>query len=274
MFRCSTVASIVLFFLCNALAQNVLQKGKDIFYLKERVSSHCNFSYVDDFIYDINLRVDKKECSHGDCTFELSGLYNRLPPKKGCLESSLAEVGLKYNKKNFIPICDFVKCSKPSNMEKTGMLSFLHEGLCLYKVADKINFVKNDYKYRFGVMKIIKDSTNSLVVEDRNGEYCNQGECEMDLVFHSCDVKRCRFSIAQRGGLYNSSSKVSIYPLCDFVEIKRDFNSETMSLGTISATKSGLCELRMLNKFGSYKISIEIPNDLRDMPLHSKSWKE
>ena len=84
-------------------------------------------------------------------------------------------------------------------------------------------------------------------------------------------MKRCRFSIAQRGELYNSSSKVSIYPLCDFVEIKRDFNSETMSLGTISATKSGLCELRMLN---SYKSSIEIPNDLRDMPLHSKSWKE
>lgn len=274
MFRYSAIVCVVLFLFCNVCAQKVLQKGKDIFYLKEKAPSHCDFSYVDEFIYDIDLKVDGKECVHGNCTFGLSGLYNRLPPKKGCIESSFVEVGLKYNEKNFISICDFVKYSKPSNKEKTGMLSLLHEGLCLYKVANTINFVQNDYKYRFGVMKITKDSTNSLVVENRNEAYCNQGECEMDLVFHSCDTKKCHFSIAQRGGLYSLSSKVSIYPLCDFVEIKREFNSETSSLGTISATKSGLCELRVLNKFGNYKISIEIPKDMRDMPKSSKSWKE
>ena len=275
MFHCSTIiVSIVLFFLCNVWAQNVLQKGKEFFYLKEKVASRCNFSYVDEFIYDVDLLMNEKECTHGHCPIELLGLYNRMPSKKGCLESSFVEVGLKYNEKNFIPICDFVKYSKPLNMGKTGMLSFLREGLCLYKVANKINFVQNDYKYRFGVMKIIKDSTNSLIAENRSDAYCKQGECEMDLVFHSCDTKKCHFSIAQKGALYSSSSKVSIYPLCDFVEIKRAFDSETMSLGTISATKSGLCELRVLNKSGNYKIPIAIPDDMHDMPKSSKSWKE
>lgn len=274
MFHCSTIVSIVLFFLCNVWAQNVLQKGKEFFYLKEKVASRCNFSYVDEFIYDVDLLMNEKECTHGHCDFELCGIYNRLPPKKGCFESSFVEVGLKYNEKNFIPVCDFVKYSKPSNKKKTGMLSFLHEGLCLYKIANKINFVENDYKYRFGVMKIIKDSTNSLIAENRSDAYCKQGECEMDIVFYSCDEKKCHFSIAQRGELYGSSFKINIYPLCDFVEIKRAFDSETMSLGTISATKSGLCELRVLNKSGNYKIPIAIPDDMHDMPKSSKSWKE
>ena len=76
MFHSSTIVSIVLFFLCNVWAQNVLQKGKEFFYLKEKVASRCNFSYVDEFIYDVDLLMNEKECTHGHCDFELSGLYS------------------------------------------------------------------------------------------------------------------------------------------------------------------------------------------------------
>ena len=274
MFRCSTIVSFVLFFLCNVWAQNVLQKGKDFFYFKEKVASRCNFSYVDEFIYDVDLLMNEKECTHGHCPIELLGLYNRMPSKKGCLESSFVEVGLKYKEKYFIPFCDFIKYEKTLDEKKSGILSISNEGLCLYKVVNKAYFVEDDSEYKFGVMKTIKDSTNSFVVKNRIGPYCKQGECEMDLVFHSCDEKKCHFSIADRGFLYDSLSKFTIYPLCDFVEIKRSFNSEKMSLGTISATKSGLCELRVLNKSGNYKIPIAIPDDMHDMPKSSKSWKE
>ena len=273
MFRCSTIAKFILLFLCNIWAQNVLQKGKDLFYLK-KAPSQCNFSYVDEFIYDIDLVTDEKECVRGHCTFELGGLYNRLPPKKGCLESSFIDVGLKYNEKNFIPLCDFVKYSKSSNTKKSGTLSFLHEGLCLYKAVNKINFVKNEYKYRFGIMKIIKDSTNSFILKNRKGAYCNQGECEMDIVFHSCDANVCRFSIAQQGFLFDSSSKINIIPLCDFVKIDLSFDLETMSLGSISATHSGTCDLRIRNKKINHVISIDLPAKVIDLPKSSKTWIE
>jgi hypothetical protein len=151
------------------------------------------------------------------------------------------------------------------------------------KDAPSVEEIKNMVKYNNGAQErcvTLKDYINRIMMMPprygcpfRIGAIEENNKIMIYLLGINNDGKLSSDMPAQL--LRNIENYLSMYrTINDFVEIKRDFNSETMSLGTISATKSGLCELRMLNKFGSYKISIEIPNDLRDMPLHSKSWKE
>lgn len=272
-FRSSTIVSIILVLLCNVWAQNALQKGKNLFYFeKEKNESRCTFSYVDSMVYNVDLHIDGKNCKQAGCDIDLIGLYNRQPTTK-CLESSVTEAKLKFNESNFVPICDFVKYHKSLDKRNaSGFLSYTREGLCLYKVVDNINVFSSDYKYKFGVLKIEKDSNLGYVAKNRNGAYCKQGECEMDIVFHSCDANTCRFSIAQLGFLLDSSFKVNVTPLCDFVKIDLSFEPGNMSLGSITATHSGTCDLRIRNNKMNRVISIDVPAKVIDLPKSSRTY--
>ena len=285
-------------------------KEKENFVVKGGIcDKRCELYYRNDDIREISLKIDGNKCKDDFCDVSFVGNYY-LSEGENCLSyPNFIEIGIKYNKKNFIPFCDFVSYEKKYN---SGILKFKHEGKCFYKAIKAVNMDMSVKEYNFGVMRIVKGIDGSLKIEKeeeipyyiKRENYNNE---KNEVVFHSCTQHSCRIAIED---FYDEKTKVSLVPQCDFLRYEQTYSKEDGSFGTIIAKDSGSClvlfemssEIRGLHvtplynhreenldyeydwiSFGPYEkkrksfFRLVVPKDMRDLPnkaLNLIRWGE
>lgn len=216
-------------------------KGKKLVVKGGMCDKRCELYYESDHIKDILLKFDEK-CKENSCDVSFVGNYYLSEGKKCLSFPNFIEIGIGYNKENFIPFCDFVNYEK-NNQNNSGSIKFIHEGTCLYKIIKTVNIDMSKKEYKFDVMKIGKGLDGRLRIEKKDEipyyvKRENYNGEKNEMIFHSCSQNSCRVAIE---GFYDKSTKVSLIPQCDFLKYKQEYSIEDGSFGTIIAKKSGSC---------------------------------
>lgn len=241
--------------------------NKSFYLIETRADAQCKLQHLKNEVFSGTLKINK--CANNKCDASMEALYN-LDVYGKCLSSPNHDVvGFYFDNKTLFTYCDAIQIEQTPISKQVSFL-LKDECLCLYKGISKTDLKLEQPNYEYGVMEVKKlHNEMTLRIIPKEGYESK----EMGILFHSCTDKQCNITLFLNGEPKFSEDKVSIQPLCDFVHVEKKNETDVLSWGKIEADHQGICDLRIMSKFGKEKISVMIPEKISDLPRQSKLWK-